>query len=257
MTLTSNGGYRNLYNTDYKYVLNIKTIDEFKKAMDYDNCAVLFKDNHRMNDNFIKSNCIMLDFDIGALPVKDFYYKYKYINFYLATSKSHNKEKNGKTEPRYHIYLPIPIVEDRQKYAYMILSAMDYFKTADSACKDSSRFFNGNKESKVLYNNGKCILYFIKDIYQKIKNEKTTAETSVFNNIVDCNNWQNYINTILQNEDITNGNRNRVLCSIAGCCKKHNFSVDALYYANAFIGLEDREFNNIVKLYYKGDKNDT
>lgn len=102
-------------------------------------------------------------------------------------------------------------------------------------------------------------MYFIKEIYDRIKNNNND---SVYGTIkkwcydrMPCNDkWQKYINRILQNEDITNGNRNNVLCSIAGLCKKHNFSVDALYYANSFIGLNEKEFNNILKLYYKGDK---
>jgi hypothetical protein len=255
MTLISSGDLRNENNTNYKYVLNIKSVDEFKIVVSKDHTAALFKNNHRKTENFIKSNCIMLDFDNGVLPVKEFYHKYKEIEFYLATSKSHNKDKHGIIEPRYHLYLPIPIVEDRQKYADMILSCMDFFKTADTACKNVDRFFYGNPESKVLYNDGKCILYFIKDIYDR----ETSIKKEVFSNIkqwcydrMPCNNeWQNYINYILQNNDITNGNRNNVLCQIAGLCKKHNFSVDAMYYANSFIGLEDREFNNILKLYYK------
>jgi hypothetical protein len=196
----------------------------------------------------------MLDFDNEALTVKDFYKEYKYIEWYLATSKSHNKEKNRKIEPRYHIYLPIPLIEDYEKYSLMIISAQEYFMTADTACKNPSRFFNGNKESKCLYNNGKCILYFIKDISNQLKENKQKETTKNNENmfIETSGQWKNYINTVLINDDITVGNRNNVLTRIAGLCKKHNFSIDALYYANSFIGLGDREFNNIVKLFNKG-----
>jgi len=251
MTLVSSGTYRDQYATDYKYVYEINSLEDFKKIMDYDHSASLFKDNYRANVNFIKSNTIMLDFDNNALSVKDFYYKYKNIDWYLATSKSHNKEKNGKTEPRYHIYLPIPITDDFEKYSLMILSAQTYFKTADPACKNPSRFFNGNKEAKCLYNQGECIFDYIGDIYEQEKKEKQKRETVTSNNDYINGQWINYINKVLINEDLSVGGRNNLLTNLTGLCKKHNFPVDALYYANSFIGLDDREFNNIVKLYNK------
>jgi hypothetical protein len=256
MTLVSSGTYREQYATDYKYIFNINCLNDFNKVMEYDHTASLFKNNHRANENFINSNCIMLDFDNGALSVDDFSNEYKDIEWYLATSKSHNKEKNGKTEPRYHIYLPIPLVDDYEKYSLMIISAQEYFKTADTACKNPSRFFNGNNEADRItkYNNGKCILYFIKDIYNQLKEKKQKEETRYNENMFINTNekWLKYINKVLINEDLSVGNRNNVLTSIAGLCKKHNFSIDALYYANTFIGLGDREFNNIVKLFNRG-----
>ena len=138
----------------------------------------------------------------------------------------------------------------------MIKAALAYFETADRACKDVSRFFNGNTESQCLYNNGKCILYFIVDIYKQMKAEKGNGDIKrqcqeLCFNANTYNDYTRYIDKVLFYEDTSIGNRHTLLCKIAGYCKKHYFSTDALYYANSFVGLEDKEFNNIVKLYYK------
>jgi hypothetical protein len=156
--MTSNN-YRNKTETYYGLSLNIKSVDDFKIVVSKDHTAALFKNNYRNSENFVKANCILLDFDNGALPVKDFYHKYKEIEFYLATSKSHNIEKNGRIQPRYHIYLPIPIVADKQKYENMILSCMEYFKTADAACKNVDRFFTAipNQKYYTITENVYCI----------------------------------------------------------------------------------------------------
>ena len=199
----------------------------------------------------------MLDFDKNTLPIEDFCNKHKDIDFYLATSKSHNKEKDGKIESRYHIYCEIPLTDNCEHYSLLIKSAQAYFETADPACKDVSRYFNGNTESKVLYNNGKSIIDFIQETYNELR-EKRENEV-IKNEIIKINsdntaqnyNYMIYINKVLKDTDYSKGNRNNVLTQLAGLSKKNNFPVDALYYANEFIGLGDREFNNIIKLYNK------
>ena len=222
MTLVCSGTYRNKFETNYKFILDIKTLDIFKRVMKSDHTASKFKNNHRANDNFLKSNSIMLDFDNEALPIDEFNNKYKDIEYYLATSKSHNKEKSGKIEPRYHIYLPIPMIESKEKYSLMIKATQIYFETADEACKDVSRFFYGNKESQCLYNNGKCILYFILGIYQNLKKKKETQNVkyeyqALSNYDVGYNDYTYYINKVLMNEDKSVGNRNNLLTKLAGC----------------------------------------
>jgi hypothetical protein len=175
MTLSFGASAQDRFNTIYKYVINIKGLDDFKKFIGFDHCAGVFRDGknskgvlkqaHRCERDWIKSDVLMLDFDENALPIDQFMTLYKKYGFYLATSKSHLKEKNGVIGPRYHVYFPIREYDNRGQYKLLLKKLHKFFNQAcDRQCSDASRFFNGNSNAKLYYNEGVSIEYDIADI---------------------------------------------------------------------------------------------
>lgn len=264
-TLVSSGTYRNHYATEYKYILNITNLADFEKASEYDHTASLFKNNRRANKNFLKANCIMLDFDENAISIDDFIKKYKTICFYLATSKSHNKEKNGKIEPRYHIYLPIPLTDDYESYSLMIKAAQIYFESCDVACKDVSRYFNGNIEAECFYNEGNCILNYLTGTIERLKEKRQAQESqqaklSQQRTIANCEICEDDTDAYYQslcvnhymNNEVREGNRNQYMCRFVGLCDYKKIPIKWVYYQNKKVGLPENELKEIIERYYKG-----
>lgn len=269
MTLVSSGRTRSIDPEGYKFVFNINSVNDFEKIKSYDHTASLFKNNYRNNNNFLKTNVLMLDFDEKTLSIDDFINKHKEIEFYLATSKSHNKEKNGKVEPRYHIYLPIPLIDDYEKYSGMIKATQKYFESCDTACKDPSRYFNGNPEAEIFYNGGDCILRYILEIYKNLKIEKDEkVETEKSNNAIHKYFIENskpmfkdeYYKKIIYKELNTNdhekGARSNFFTHLTGVCRIRNVPTKYIYFANNFVGLPEKEIDAIVSRYYKEDTNE-
>jgi hypothetical protein len=175
ITLSFGASIQNHYNTCYKYVINIKGLDDFKKAVKYDHCAGIFRDGkntkgniiqaHRCERDWVRSDVFILDFDDNALPIEQFIALYKKYGFYIVTSKSHLKEKHGVIGPRYHVYFPIRECDNRNQYKLLLKKLHKFFnQTCDKQCSEASRYFNGNPEAELYYNEGVSIEYDIKDI---------------------------------------------------------------------------------------------
>jgi hypothetical protein len=258
--LMSSWTYRDKTATDYFIEKKVKNMDDFNKIMKFDHCMSKFKNNYRKDSNYVCNNAIMLDFDDNALEIDAFIERYKPIEFYLATSKSHNKDKHGKIEPRYHIYLPLrKEITDITEYRLVMESTMDFFKTTDTNCKNASRYFNGNREPDRItsYNNGKSITDFIQDIYNgklktlenQKKNESLLKQMYIDlpSNNEDC---KRYVEYKIKDYGVHEGSRNIFMCHLAGCCKAKRMPVrESLLHANAKIGLPDDEVETIIKYY--------
>ena len=49
------------YNTSYKRKFEVTNLDDLKQAVSYDYVSIRFKDYQRSNDNFLESDCIIMD----------------------------------------------------------------------------------------------------------------------------------------------------------------------------------------------------
>lgn len=101
----------------------------------------VFKDELRNKSNFTQSEIIGLDFDEGtdlSSAIKMFN-SFKHI---IGTTKSHQKEKNGKVCDRFRVilFLAHPVY-NRELYEGTVAKFLSDFPTADKACKDASRQF--------------------------------------------------------------------------------------------------------------------
>ena len=163
-----------------------------------------YDNNYRkeINSDLSKCNCIMLDFDDGLSinEAKEIFNQYKNI---IATTKSHQKEKNGITCDRFRVILPTNrnfenITIDEYK---MMMQLLINRYGSDGATKDIARFYYAYEDSKIEINdNGflfnidvllrQSLFYFNKqkEIKEKQKEIKKSGVnlSNISNNNNDC-----------------------------------------------------------------------
>lgn len=117
-----------------------------------------FKEGHRSNDNVISGfQLIILDIDGGVdlETAKILFGDYTYL---IATTRSHQKEKNGKTEDRFRIILPMEYSLDleTETYSKMMKNLFDDLPIDVDRLHDAGRMFFG-AEGEYWYNEGELI----------------------------------------------------------------------------------------------------
>lgn len=145
----------------------------------------IYNENYRKESNTIlnKTNCIMLDFDDGltlekAKKIFDVY------NVIIATTKSHQKEKNGIICDRFRVILPTDYFEDITIEDYkQMMSLLILRYGSDNATKDVARYYYAYLESEIFINYGvnfdiKLLLKQSKMFY-KINNQNKQKEKEV------------------------------------------------------------------------------
>lgn len=176
---TRDGIRENAKNISYPDRHEIKSLDDFMTACQWDNVCAEFSDgekfdkatgeirhikNYRDNKNFVRCDHIVLDCDNDdkrALEkwdnpenwtsVEKLKEIFKGVTFYIVYSRNHMKEKilnNGATRaprPKFHIYLPLKKAittpdEVRQLKEAIIEKYPDVF---DEGAKDAARFLFG------------------------------------------------------------------------------------------------------------------
>lgn len=137
--------------TDDKSLLN---------AVQYDHVGAEFTNHTRSNSNFIKSNVIVMDIDndktdnpnewVTEENIKEIFIDY---NFALVTSRNHMLSKGAMiARPKFHIYFPINETNDREVYVAMKEELTNRYQFFDDNAKDAARFFFGNPNAKVIWN---------------------------------------------------------------------------------------------------------
>jgi len=159
---------QNAKNTKYPDCVQINSLDDLNKAVEKDHIAVRMKDDYRNNDNFIESDCVMMDLDNTHSHTpwdwknrNDVEETFQDVLFYAITSRNCYKEKvktNTKTgevtryEPRYkaHFYFPLSrTYTDQEEYKALMLKAAALFPYFDmGACKPAQFFFGGIGQSE-------------------------------------------------------------------------------------------------------------
>ena len=131
-----------------------------------------YSENYRKESNSLIShaNAIIFDFDDGMSidMAKDVFVDFSYI---LATTRSHQKDKNGKVCDRFRLVLPCEtnLQVSIQQYKDLMRELIERYG-ADPACKDVSRFYFGFKDSQIQFNFGR--LFDIQDELQKLNKKK-------------------------------------------------------------------------------------
>ncbi len=155
----------NKKNTIYDIVEEINNLEDFKRAAQYDHVMCRFKENKRSNANFLGCDVLFADVDNASdtgenrISIKEFRNQFSDYEYYLATSRNHNKEKDGNAaRNRFHVYFPIKEVTSKRELSVLLKALTNKYAFFDKSVKDPSRFFFGHKETKVDYNQGKSIL---------------------------------------------------------------------------------------------------
>lgn len=158
--------YQQKENNKYQQQAEITSAEELQRVACYDHVAAEYKNNHRHNDNFINSDCLIMDVDNDHtddpaqwVTTADIAADLPGVEFYAATSRNHGKEKKSgdKTytaRPRFHVYFPIDKTTSAAEYADMKERLVNMFAYYDSNAKDVARFLYGNADVKASHTDG-------------------------------------------------------------------------------------------------------
>lgn len=162
----------NSSNCLYPHMMKVTDKDTFIAAIQMDHVTAKYKGNYRSNDNFEYSDCIPLDCDNDhsdnpddLVTPFDLAMAMPGVSFVTSYSRNHMKVKGNKSErPRFHIFFPIPVIRDVDKYSELkkrIVSAFPYF---DTNALDSARFLYGTDSTEVeIYDGDKSIMDFLEE----------------------------------------------------------------------------------------------
>lgn len=236
----------------------------------------VFENGYRKESNSILNLCnsIMLDFDDGlavdkAMTIFDNYY------YLIATTKSHQKDKNGKICDRFRIIFPLSKSIDLTIEEYKSIMSLLVIKYGnDKSCKDIARFYYGYKNSEVFINfNGKdflnidslkkeAILYFklkkeLEEPKQQniIKNYNYTTNSNLCENKRDWfykySHTQYMLDYFKFNTRFSAGGRNTYLFSVARHFQEEGCDPDFIKYELEWInsqgdGISEREIQQTI-----------
>ncbi|MCF7946562.1 MAG: primase C-terminal domain-containing protein [Spirochaetia bacterium] len=163
--------------TTFDKEANIDGREELKEVVQYHHTMVKFTNGYRKKANF--QYCDILYGDIDNTHSEDesdwmtlsrfrtLFHQYEY---YLVTSKSHQKEKNGaKPRDKFHVYFPVKPFKSAEELELWLRKLITKYEYFDPQVKDASRLFYGSPNAKVIHNKGKSIkqdLYDV-EVYQK------------------------------------------------------------------------------------------
>lgn len=156
---------------------------------DFNYSAGCFDKGYRKADNYLNySDMIIFDVDDGLTiqDAKDMFMPFDYI---IATTKSHQKDKNGIVCDRFRIILPTdtPINLSKDDYSKMMQEVYKDYPFVDTVCKDASRFYYPSKDSIVFKHSGFCNFSW-EDYHKRViqNEEKEKIKNEIKKNISDA-----------------------------------------------------------------------
>lgn len=142
-------------------------------------CCATLKDDYRKSDNFIEAQLIAVDIDSNltierALEL-DFVRRY---GLFVYTSVSHGIAKDGKPAcDRFRIVFALSTPEsDPERYKAAVRAVMSAMGESDPACKDSVRYWAGNRNAETIILPGG----FLPDDFVARAIERESAERESF-----------------------------------------------------------------------------
>lgn len=144
--------------------------ESFIAATKMDHVTAKYKGNYRSKDNFEFSDCIPLDCDNDHsdnpddwVTPFDIALEIPGVAFAASYSRHHNLPKGDKSaRPRFHVFFPIPKVNEENEYTEMKKRIATAFPYYDTNALDSARFLYGNDSDDVeVYEGDKTIIDFL------------------------------------------------------------------------------------------------
>ena len=126
-------------------------------ATAFDHVVATYKNNHRSNENFISSDCVVMDIDNDHSENPEEWITPEKLSetmagvaFMSATSRNHMKVKGKESaRPRFHVYYPITQISDASEYAGLKKRLAARFSFFDANALDAGRFIYGNPACEV------------------------------------------------------------------------------------------------------------
>lgn len=152
----------NKANCSYPNKVQITSTSELQEAVRADHVCAAYKENHRSIDNFISSDCLVMDIDndhsenlIDWITAEKIEALFEDVDYVLTTSRHHMISKEGKAaRPKYHIYFPIETCDNARSYAAMKVALQKKYSFFDDNALDSARFLFGAESEEVLWHEG-------------------------------------------------------------------------------------------------------
>ena len=145
------------------YYPNIQAIDNKEKllrAIEYDHVCALYKEGYRSNDNFIKSDLIIMDVDNDdftgeVLSIDEVSELFSEVDYAIVPSRHHLIKKEDKEAlPRFHVLFPIREIDNAEQYALIKEAIHNKYPFFDGNALDAARFFFGHKTDEVYWHEG-------------------------------------------------------------------------------------------------------
>lgn len=149
-------------NCSYPDKVVVTTPEELQNAIRMDHVCASYKDNYGGIDNFISSDCLVMDIDNDHserpenwLTAEKITEIFEDVDFALATSRHHMIAKEGKmARPKYHIYFPIAECSAAQVYRAMKNALQKKYSFFDDNALDAARFLFGAESTEVVWHEG-------------------------------------------------------------------------------------------------------
>ena len=150
----------------YPYRCEVSGPDALRQAVARDHVCAEYKDNYRSIDNFICSDCIVMDCDNDHsedfaewISPEDLADEFEDVTYGITFSRNHMKQK-GSYSPRarFHIYFQISKTQDPEGYAALKTQLQKVYPFFDDNALDAGRFIFGSETEDVIWNEGKTTI---------------------------------------------------------------------------------------------------
>ncbi len=149
-------------NCRYPHHITVTDATTLKQAVSWDYVCAEYKDDYRSRANFVRSNCLALDFDNDHsedpqkwVKPEDVLNAFPEVTIGIHYSRNHLKSKNGKTpRPKFHALLETETVTDPKAYSRMKKRLAAFFPQCDPNALDAARFFFGTLDANVTFRPG-------------------------------------------------------------------------------------------------------
>lgn len=149
-------------NCRYPNQVNVTGPEMLAEAARFDHVCAVYKNNYRGNDNFIRSNTVVMDIDNDHTEdPQEWITKEKLEGLfgdvnYAAVPSWHDmlqKDSYG-PRPRMHVYFEIAETEDVKKYAGLKTALARKYPFFDGNALDAARFIYGCEPDEVVWHEG-------------------------------------------------------------------------------------------------------
>ena len=149
-------------NCTYPYRQEIADAASLARAVRRDHVCARYKNNYRGKDNFIVSDCLVMDVDndhtedpAGWITPDALAQEYEDIKFAVCYSRHHMKQKESYgPRPRFHTYFEIVPTEDPGAYSELKVALQAMYPFFDDNALDAGRFIYGSDPGGVIWHDG-------------------------------------------------------------------------------------------------------
>jgi len=153
-------------NTLYPNKCIIDSEEDFLKVVEFDHVCGEYKGNRRSVDNFLNSNCLVMDNDNihsdspeDWISPEDYADMFPDVAYIVVPSRNNMKPKDGRSpRPRHHIYFPIDTVTDKDTYKQLKEYLAAQYPFFDDNALDAARFIYGNPTKEIIWHEGEITI---------------------------------------------------------------------------------------------------